>query len=152
MTANRIIAVDPGKRTGIAILKFGGELVRKQVIPFEDISSYWAALGREFPDGTIHAVVCESFRLYARLSTQQHGSSMETSQVVGMARGYSALHGINFVEQQPDARNFGAKFVQYKLGRGHTPDDISAWLHGIFYLKSINQLTTNYEKDLQDGN
>lgn len=151
MLAKCIIAVDPGKSTGIAILKFGGELVRKQIVPFGDIANYWADLGEEFPIGSIHAVVCESFRLYAHKSRHQHGSSMEASQVLGMARGYCSLRRVKFVQQQPECRVLGAKFVQYKLGRSHTPDDISAWLHGIYYLKSIDQLTTALETELRHG-
>ena len=60
------------------------------------------------------------------------------------------MHEIRYVEQQPDARLMGAKYAQYVVSKGHMADDISAWLHGVFYLKQIGQLETALERKLQN--
>lgn len=140
----KILAIDPGRNTGWAEIEFGGRLVDKGIILLDDFGDFLY----KYPTEGLSAIVVEGFRLYAHKAQAQQGSTVEAAQVIGMVKGFCSGRSVRFVQQQPDARKMGAGYVQYKLGTGHTPDDISAWLHGIYYLKKIGQLTTVLEKRL----
>lgn len=148
MDTPTILAIDPGKRNGWAFMKFGGEIVERKVVPFDDFAD--TLYSAELPG--LVCVVFEDFRLFGHRANDQSGSSFETVQVIGMLRGMARYRNLRIVAQQPGEYRTGAKYVQYKLGKGHCPDDISAWLHGVVYLKSINQLTTALERKLQNDN
>jgi hypothetical protein len=136
--------MDPGLRNGYAIMGPGGSLEAKGSILLEDLPEFLSQLPGEFT-----VAVVEDFKLFRSKAIQQSGKTMQASEAIGILTGWAKTHSVRLVRQPPEAYHLGAKYVQYKLPRGHTPDDISAWLHGIYYLKSINQLTTPLERRLQ---
>jgi hypothetical protein len=127
-------------------MEFGGRIIEREVLSFDDFANriYTAEL-----PGLV-AIVFEDYRIFSHRALAQSGSSVEAAQVIGVLRGNAAHRKVRLIAQQPGEYRTGAKFVQYKLGKGHCPDDISAWLHGVVYLKSINQLTTALERKLQN--
>lgn len=143
-----ILAIDPGKSTGWCFMKFGGEIVERCALSIDDFSD--RIYTSELPG--LVAIVFEDFRIFSHRAVAQSGSAVEAAQVIGILRGNARHRGVRLIAQQPGEYRTGAKYVQYKLNKGHCPDDISAWLHGVVYLESINQLTTALERKLQNDN
>jgi hypothetical protein len=126
-------------------METGGKVLDKGVVELSDLPTLLATLSG-YP---VFTIVCEGFRLFRRLADRQSGSTIPAAQGIGIVKGYCAIEKVHYVEQQPDARLMGAKYAQYVVRKGHMADDISAWLHGVFYLKQIGQLETVLERKLQ---
>jgi len=141
-----ICAIDPGEHNGFAIMESGGKVVEKGVVELQDLPAFLATL----PGHSVSVIVYEGFRLFRRLADRQSGSNIPAAQAIGIIKGCANFSSLRIVEQQPDARLMGAKYAQYVVMKGHMADDISAWLHGVFYLKQIGQLETVLERKLQN--
>lgn len=143
-----ICAIDPGEHTGYAIMESGGKVLEKGVVELPDLPVFLSTL----PGRSVSVIIYEGFRLYRHLADRQSGSNIPASRAIGTIHGFAYFNQLRTVEQQPDARLMGAKYAQYVVRKGHMADDISAWLHGVFYLKQIGQLETVLERKLQSGN
>jgi hypothetical protein len=126
-------------------MESGGKVVEKGVVELPDLPVFLSTL----PGRSVSVIVYEGFRLFRHLATRQSGSTIPASRAIGIIQGIASVNSIRTKEQQPDARLMGAKYAQYVVRKGHMADDISAWLHGVFYLKQIGQLETVLERKLQ---
>lgn len=89
----RILGFDPGdKHTGWALLIDGK--------PFKaGVLNNWRYLPKLIKRAAPHHVVAEAFMLYQRKAKAQSGSTMQTSQVIGIIRFICAEQKIPFVTQ-----------------------------------------------------
>ncbi len=96
-----IIAVDPGKITGLATWS-AGQMSSWQEPTWYAVDRVWAALGSTMP---VDVIVCESYTVTA--STLRKTRQYEALESIGALRWMSNRHGVEFVLQAPaDAKRF----------------------------------------------
>lgn len=107
--------------------------------------SYWSGVAHLIgPE--VDVVVCESYRLFAHKSHQQHGSSLETPQLIGHLRMVCWNLAIDFIFQDPSdkVRVADDQLVKlgvlekkgnkhYCLGRSTVIHERDAIRHGVYY-------------------
>lgn len=146
-----ILAIDGGKNIGWATFRPTGKFIDKGVIAHTewfDTATFPLEIWKDhlfFRDENIDTLVVEGIRHDPNI--QQGGSQRWESQVEGAVRMLGTLTGVEVVVQQPAilpvaAMHAGYEMPKTKTGRKkHLPDDISAWLHGRYYLTSIGVLS-----------
>lgn len=86
---------------------------------------------------TAEVWVIEEYRV--RNSKFNHeNSKVDTIQVIGDLKGVARRQGIRIVEQRAQDRLIGAKWARVQVPKGHMPDEMSAYLHGYYYLRRNN--------------
>lgn len=130
-----ILSVDPGKNIGRALWTNDGQFLFKDVCDFDTLMSFLIDTSP-----TISTVVVEDFTLFKR-QMQQTGSRMEASQVIGALRLWEMQDSTRLLVKQPPAiLPVSALHTGITLPKGHTPDDLSAYLHGHYYLVGLGVL------------
>jgi len=131
-----LTAFDPGKRIGVSAWQ---EIEDKD--PF---LAYSETLTVKELDDTIEELeapvwVIEEYTVYGNVN--HTGSKVETARVIGNLTGYASRKGIKVVMQPATILKIAAMHAGIKLPKGHTPDQMSSFLHGYEYLLK-NGLTT----------
>lgn len=129
-----ILSVDPGQHVGYSVWTAEGKELDRGVVEFDEFLSMLA----EWED-TITKIIYEDWRLLFR-QVQQTGSKMEASQVVGALKLMRALFDIELVVQSPSILPVSALHAGVKLPKGHTPDDLAAYLHGHYHFVELGIL------------
>jgi hypothetical protein len=129
----KILSVDPGKNVGYALWEPDGTVIEGGAMEIDSFLSFLAELTE------VDTIVYERFQLLRR-QKQQTGSHMEASQVVGALRLYAEMKGVDLVRQNPDILPVSALHAGVKLPKGHTPDALSAYLHGHYYFVGLGIL------------
>lgn len=146
-----VLSIDPGKRIGYALFTDEGEDIERGVIQFDDwfvtgdgpVQLWGVATGvrLRFEDRGVTQLVVEGFRHDPLV--QQGGSLHWASQVEGAVKMLAALTGTPIAVQYAGTALPVAKlFTGYvdpttKTGnKKHLPDEDSAWLHGMYWLRS----------------
>ena len=140
-----ILSVDPGKRNGVCIVedRLGGQIVLNEIM---HIDAMIAFLNSDWePEGfkTLSVIVVEDYIING---SKNNGSRGEAIQVIGILRALAARLSIPFVRQPPEKRLLAAKWAGETVRKGHMPDDQSARLHAIFYLRQHGKFTTVLER------
>lgn len=148
-----ILALDGGKNIGWALFTESGADSGRGIISnigfFSDQSGPFTSYGRsgglEFMTCDISTIVVEG--IMHNPNIDQGGSQRWESQVEGAARILASIHGLMLVVQRPaDALSVtlmheGMEWPRTKTGnKKHLPDDLAAWLHGRYYLRTIGVL------------
>lgn len=146
-----ILSIDGGKNIGWATFYRSGKFIEKGVIdhtewfdPEACPLEIWKG-DLFFWETNVDLLVVEGIRHDPNI--QQGGSQRWESQIEGAVRMLGTLTGVEVVVQQPAilpvaAMHAGYEMPKTKTGRKkHLPDDISAWLHGRYYLTSIGVLS-----------
>lgn len=138
-----ILAVDPGKRNGVAIFEDikDGKLEINCILTVDQLIDTTNNFTRD-----ISAIVVEDYIING---SKNNGSRGEAIQVIGILRALSARLGVPFVRQPPENRLTAAKWAGEHVRKGHMPDDQSARLHGIFYLRRQGKYTTVLERKVR---
>lgn len=147
-----ILSIDGGKNIGWALFHENGEEGPRGVIShlewFRDTSTPIGIDedGQLFFEGhPIDTLVVEGIMHNPNIN--QGGSQRWESQVEGAVRMLGALTGVPVIVQRPDILPVAAKHAGYEMpktktgNKKHLPDEISAWLHGRYYLTSIGVLS-----------
>lgn len=135
-----ILAVDPGKHNGVAIF----EDVKDGKL---EINCVWTV--DQLIDATngfnsdISVIVVEDYIIGPK---GNQGSRGEAIQVIGILRALASRLNVPLIRQQPEKRLIAAKWAGETIRKGHMPDDQSARLHGIYYLRVHGKFTTALEK------
>jgi len=135
-----MIAVDPGQlNVGVSAWLEGSDGWQETacgiMTPDEFADAVAEGYGDEMGWGATKYVVVEDFRLDH--SRNSGGSRMIASEVIGMARVRAKMmYGCEFVRQAPEAYKVAALHAGVELPKGHCPDDLSAHLHGFYFLES----------------
>jgi hypothetical protein len=110
--------------------------------------------------GDVGTVVCENYRTrppentnprgrspYGRsqfggvISAKDFWSEQLTIRVIGACEMYAQWQGAQFVTQEPkDVLPMGVKWCDFKVPKGHLPDDISAYIHGVHFMRKRNMI------------
>lgn len=122
-----VLALDPGKNIGRSLWSNQGIMLFKDVIDLDTALSY--LVNAEGVD----TVVYEDWQLFTR-QVEQTGSRMEASQLIGAIKLWEKLDERRFAKAQPSSiLPISALHIGIKLPKGHTPDEISAMLHGHYW-------------------
>lgn len=130
-----LLSVDPGDNVGYALWDGGtcyeNTTVRRPL--------FMSMLAEGYFEG-VDKVVAESFRLFRGRAQAQTGSKMPASLVLGALELWCRQHGIWMEEQHPDILSIASKHANRPLPKGHCPDNLSAYLHGWYYLEGVGTL------------
>lgn len=138
-----LLSFDPGVRTGFAIFDFDtGDFKIKGTYTYAALTETVA----EFLTGHIAAIVVEDYIIRPGVGNRGHARG-EAMRVIGQLEGVCARLSIPLIKQRPDVRLVAAKWAGYRVPRGHMPDDMSAELHGIYYLRQQGKYTTALERE-----
>lgn len=154
-----VLALDGGKNIGWALFTDQGEEISRGVV---DYRTFFRQDNKGFersPIGTevdgfvtwelngyyfIDTIVVEGIRHNPDI--KQGGSQRWESQVEGAARILAVVTSVKVVVQPPDRLSVslmheGMEWPRTKTGnKKHLPDDLSAYLHGRYYFRSIGVL------------
>lgn len=134
MAQNLVLAIDPGEHIGLACYDDEGVLHWDSIM---DLDSFikWSLAAQ----GKYSVVVIESYRGRPGKMAMQTGSKFAASQAVGAAKVFAASKKAKVVMQDPGILNIAAMHAGIKR-MSHYPDNVSAKLHGRWYLESIGVL------------
>ena len=142
-----VLAVDPGKRNGIALFEDikDGQLKANLIMTVDQLIDY---VNSDDFDSNLSVIVVEDYIIGPKGNQGSHG---EAIQVIGILRAFAAKLSIPFVRQPPENRLIAAKWAGEHVRKSHMPDDQSARLHGIFYLRKQGKYTTILERKTRAG-
>lgn len=139
-----LIAIDPGgKRNGLATFTMtenASALNSQVILSYNNMLAYLDSLTKE---NCIAHIVIEDFIIRPG---KNHGSRGETIKIIANAESTARRLGINITKQRPENRLIGAKWSGTTVPKSHMPDDMSAYLHGIFWLRQYGKYTTKLER------
>lgn len=138
-----LLSFDPGKRTGLAIFNFEtGEEEKRLVLTYGPLTEF---LGELQPSSRIAVILVENYR--QRPGVRQRGHTLgEAMRVIGQAESAAYRLGVPLIKQEPIILSIAAKWAGYKMPKGHIPDQDSAFLHGIYYLRQQGKYITALER------
>lgn len=151
-----IVSWDPGeKRTGCCIFKYDknsktADLVYKSILNAPQVYETLELVENLLSPGGTHTFVIENFRadvLGVRNNRSKASaamfqwSEMETSQLIGTLK-YAAyrMNRSPVVMQEPGILTMGRVWCDFKVPKGHIPDDISAYIHGAHYMMDARMI------------
>ena len=138
-----LLSFDPGKRTGFAIFTWEtGKLHSKTILEYDELTTVLITLTPKHPP---QVIVVEDYIIRPGAANRGHARG-EAMRVIGQLEGVAARLGCSLIKQRPEIRLVAAKWAGYKVPRGHMPDDMSAELHGIYYLRQQGKYTTALER------
>lgn len=140
-----LLSFDPGKRTGWAAFHWGdnGGCYAKGIFSYEELTDFVNMLSGQV---RIEAIVVEDYIIRPGVGNRGHARG-EAMRVIGQLEGVAARLGTRLIKQRPDVRSIAAKWAGVTVPRGHMPDDMSAELHGIYYLRQQGKYTTALERE-----
>jgi len=135
-----VVAFDPGKNTGISYWNWEtGEHLRSiRTLGLELTQLYVGSIVK----GPIKWMIIEKYIPNQQVKRADLGEAL---QVIGMVKGAGAAHNIPVVEQMPADRLIAAKWAEVRIPRGHMPDDLSAYLHGYYFMRTRQRIQTPLE-------
>lgn len=140
------LSFDPGKRTGVAVFDGEtGDLKLKMIFEYPELTEF---LSRVITPPI--AIVVEDYIIRPGVGNRGHARG-EAMRVIGQLEAASYRLGCPLIKQRPEVRLVAAKWAGYTVRKGHMPDDISAWLHGIYYLRQQGKYITALERKRRDG-
>lgn len=127
----KYVSFDPGVTTGVATWDEEGNLLRNIGVQQAGLDALLYGFEQI---NTIKVFVVEEYRVYASKAVAHIGSKVETAQVIGQISATARRMGIEVVMQPATILNIAMMWAQVKKPKGHLPDDVSAYLHGYYYL------------------
>lgn len=124
-----ILSVDPGKKNGVGSWTQNGTLISLHELDFDELTDFCQ-------DRLIEEVVYETFRNDHRVGRLK-GSTNEASQTIGMLRSESRRRGFELHQQPNTILQVASLHAGLTLPKGHTPDRMSAYLHGFYFFESL---------------
>lgn len=140
-----LLSVDPGDHVGYALWE--------DWECYENGVMYRGDFLQTIADGHFDGVtdiVAEDFRLFKKRAAQQVGSRMPASYVLGALELFARQKGLWLTKQEPSILSTAALHAGIKMPAGHCPDDLSAYLHGGYYLESKDLLNPDVWRNLDN--
>lgn len=141
-----ILAVDPGStRTGYALYEHEGGakdsvLLRQGIIHFDEVNGFLGDMTY------ITRLVYERYRIRPG-GRQNVGSEGKVMQVIGKLDMWASSLGIPVSTQEPAILPLAAKIVGYPMPKSHLRDDVSAVLHGAYFLRGRGWYISALERE-----
>jgi hypothetical protein len=140
-----ILAVDPGKTTGLSWWTDDYEHRGMEQVPLEDIPTKWFELSDTY--GPIKLAIVEEFVLFGKRAVQQTGSRMEASQGVGMIKALASANGCEVVIQPSSIKTVALKWSGIKMPSNHKDThEYDAYLHGYYYFVKEGKIKTALQR------
>jgi hypothetical protein len=158
----RIVAVDPGLKTGVAVFffdetyEYNEDFFKLLTVPFEEYTSlpYWFMPERTYSDeydDTETVLIVEDFILRPDLAQKQGGNRMWSSEIIGYLRGKAKEGGVKFILQPASAqvsdgllKSLGLwdepKRLRHQTQTGDLPHLRSAMKHIVHYMSKEHPL------------
>lgn len=134
------VSVDPGQTVGLATWDSDGKLIHKSKMPRVDFEKYlWGLVEPNYPH-KIKRFIVEKYVVYGQKATAHIGKANPTEQVIGMVDMVARRLGAPVTKQPATILRISAKWAGVKVPGGHIPDEISAYLHGYYYLHQIGKI------------
>lgn len=125
-----LLSVDPGEHVGYALWDdtdcYENAIVSKSQFMQMLVDGYFEGVDK---------VVAEDFALFRGRAQKQVGSKMPASQVLGALELWCRQRSIWLTKQHSGILSVASKHANRPLPAGHCPDDLSAYLHGYYYLE-----------------
>lgn len=141
-----VMAVDPGdKRVGVSLWTWDGvgepvEIARDTLTPDEYLTLLGNTINR---DPVTLYVVVEDYRLdHAR---NAGGSPLTSARVIGATELYARAVGATMSLQSPEAYKLASMHTGTTWKGKHCPDDLSAFLHGVYFFETRGVELRNYK-------
>lgn len=131
-----LLSVDPGDNVGYALWD-GGDCYENEIVSRKQFMQ-WLVDG--YFEGADN-VVAEDYTLFRGRAQKQVGSKMPASLVLGALELWCMQHGIWLKKQHSGILSIASMHANRALPQGHCPDDLSAYLHGYYYLENAGVLT-----------
>lgn len=130
----KILAIDPGETTGVAVCEIGDTMGTFRVIDHKSIS-LWRGIDFLLDVHHPDVIVAELFRLYPQCAKAQSFSSMVASRVIGAVEYIAEKRGITLVEQSAavGTKIHLPKHIFSEIGKGKTPHEVDATKHAYAY-------------------
>lgn len=142
-----ILAVDPGKTTGIYAFKDDGTEYNppmKLQLSMKDLENYLMLIAEP-----ITVIVYEDYQVLPHMAKHHAGSKVEAAQVIGMLRLFASIKKIHLVPQRASILPIAEKLTQVKMPKNHAQSHwVSAYLHGSYYLIKQGKMKTALEKEI----
>lgn len=153
-----ILAIDPGeKNNGMAFFKWDDE-TRKADLKFmevfsqEQIFSQLKLIHDIAKVGAPLEIVIENFRVdpnnfanrgyRGKSNLTFQWSEMKTSRIIGAVEFVAHSIEAPLTFQEPGILGMARKWCDLPLPKGHIPDDKSAYIHGVHYMREKNYIRT----------
>ena len=130
-------AFDPGGRTGIAIFYSDGSDLTKKSLTEEHFLLYLQMLIK-VRDNTFNTFIVEDFRLRQDKALDLVGNNFVASRMIGAIQLTAHILKVPIVYQPSSILPTALKWAGIPKPRGHLPDELSAYAHGIHYLVKNN--------------
>lgn len=131
------IAIDPGKRVGVAKFNDDGSDGPKVALSLEHFRMYLGSLNKE--DGIKNFIV-EDFRIQKNKALAFVGDDLVAARAIGSIEFVAQMLNVPIVFQGsfllPTAIKWAGIDLKYLKKTNHLPDELSAYAHGIHYLVS----------------
>lgn len=126
-----VISIDPGETTGIAYWSDTGELLRKEMLDFDQLLDKLEELQN------VTAIVCEDYRLRQGKQMAQTGSRFVAVQIIGALKAYAKRVKAKFVLQDAQVLTIAALHSGVKRPSNHSKShDVDAYNHGYYYFET----------------
>lgn len=144
-----LMSVDPGdKWVGVSLWQEVGhhepiEIFRDRIERDEFVGMLVDMLAAELFFQDLRRVVIEGYRL--NKSRNRGGSTLLTSRTIGAVELFAAVLGAEVTMQNPEAYIMAAKFTMTSWPGQHCPDDVSAFLHAVYFYEAHGVELRNYK-------
>jgi hypothetical protein len=138
------IAIDPGKRVGVATFRADGSDISKKIFLLDDevmgFRHFMGTILESFKESAAHVTfIVESFHLRMDKALEQTGADMPAARAIGVVEMVDTLLASksNIVMVPPRDLYTALKWAghnKWARAGAHPPDDIAAYSHGVKYL------------------
>lgn len=123
------LAIDPGKSTGWATFNENGAGARNGVVYSRvDVYGLLTKVQPKF-------LIVEDFALFPWKSNAQAWSKFEEVRVIGAIEFWAFVKQVPMELQPSSVLAIATKWAGLKIPKGHLPDEMSAYSHGVYYLQ-----------------
>lgn len=128
---NLILAIDPGKSSGLALLSTNGDLQWAWNYTEDDLLNYL----KNLPTGLILHVVMENFITYRHKASKMTGSKQEAAKTIGMVQTWAKLNDLPVTMQMANVIPIAERWSKVKPIGDHSKTHWTyAYNHGFYWL------------------
>lgn len=129
-----LIAIDPGKTSGVALFR-NGQVADLGQHGLDSLIDYLENLSPTTNSKRRLVIVYENFRLRKGKALQQSGSMMEASQVIGICKAFAKRNGFEIYTQEPNIKPIAQKWSKVvPKGSHNLSHSVDAYNHGFYWL------------------
>lgn len=148
-----IVSIDPGDvNNGFCYFKYNPETKTAdtkimKIMGAREVSTMLRMMWEIGQAGSTKAsifFVIENFRVDSHIrGAMFQWSEMLTSQMIGRIKLCAEwLEAPVYMQEPSNVLPMGRKWAPFKVPKGHIPDDKSAWIHGVHWMKSKGLITS----------